>query len=255
MYVEFLRVRRALIIYAIVIVALTILNTVSLNIGHVHVVDSDPHIAKLHIPLTIVLTVAAFGSLLFGTLLAGSLNRERETLALSWTRPIPRERLALNYMLVDLAGVVVAFFITLLVGAVPLVTTHLISRIYVDSDVLTGVVLMLGVTVMWYGIVQAATSWYRGRAGLAVGLSWAFFILLLVIGHRGNFGPLVEAVTAALNYINPLAYASSYGSVEGYGMDTTSYLGLPENVRLLASWCIGIAACAVAIFAWKRSEA
>jgi len=255
MYVEFLRVRRALIIYAIVIVAITILNTVSLNIGHVHIVDGDPHIAKLHVPLTIVLTLAAFGSLLFGTLLAGSLNRERETLALSWTRPIPRERLALSYMLVDLAGVVAAFFITLLVGAVPLVTTHLISRIYIDSDVLAAVALMLGITVMWYGIVQAATSWYRGRAGLAVGLSWAFFILLLVIGHRSNFGPLVESVTGALNYINPLAYASSYGRIEDYAMDTNSYLALPESVRVLASWSIGIVACAGAIFAWKRSEA
>ncbi|MBD5656737.1 MAG: hypothetical protein IAI50_16380 [Candidatus Eremiobacteraeota bacterium] len=198
-YVEFLRVRRALIIYTIVIVALTAINTISLHLGHVTINEHDHQIQKLHIPLTVVLVAAAFGSLLFGTLLSGSLNRERETLALTWTRPAPRERSALNVMLADLAGMVLAFFITLLVASVPLFTTNIASRIYVDPEFLAGVVLMLGITIMWYGLVQAATSWYRGRAGLVVGLSWGFFILLIVIGHhRNTFGPLVEVVIDGL---------------------------------------------------------
>ena len=258
-YVEFLRVRRALIIYAIVIIVNVALLTASLHAGHVWVQSDTSGLRGHHdlgkVPLSVVLVAAAFGSLVFGTLISGSLNRERDTLPLSWTRPISRERLGLSCMLVDFAAVVAAFVITLGLGLIPLATTGILARVYPDGHAVVGVVLMLGVTVMWYGLVQAATSWFRGRAGLTVGLSWALFFFLMFLGHQAVFGPIVQGVANALNYLNPLAYASSYGRISTGQVDVTSYLMLPESVRTVATWSIGIVACAIAIFAWKRSEA
>lgn len=253
-YVEYLRVRRALTVYAIVVFAAMSILTISLQTAHVRLSGSDVHIDA--IPLTLVLTIAGFGSLVLGTLLAGTLNRERDTLALSWTRPIARERMAATMMAIDLGGVVAAFALTLVLSLMPLVTVGLLTRVVADPHAPGAVANMFGVTVMWYGIVQAATSWYRGRAGLVVGLSWPAFGLLLVLGRQTRFGPVVQTLAAALDYLNPLAYLLSHDTTKGgTSLHESAYLALPESALTAMAWALGIAACAVAIAAWKRSEA
>jgi hypothetical protein len=254
-YVEYLRVRRILIIYTIVVAAIALFVTASLGSAHVYVNNHDLRGQHIAPPLTVVLVTALFGSLIFGTLLSGTLSRERETIALSWTRPVPRERLALEVVLVDFGGILAAALVTLVCGAIPLLAIGMLAEVYPDGHSVGGVVLMLGVTLMWYGIVQAATAWHRSGAGLAIGMSWVLFPLLMTLGHVTFFGPIFGGAIGALNYLNPLAYSSSYGNFNGASVQETSYLNLSEGIRIAATWLIGLAACAVAIFAWKRSEA
>jgi len=254
-YVEFLRARRALTIYTIVIAALVVLLVTSLYAGHAHVSAHDFGDAKHSIPLSAVFAGAAFGSLLFGTLLAASLNRERDFLALSWTRPIPRERMAAACMLVDFGAVVAAFVITLALGFIPLLTTGAAAGIRTDGHEFAVIAEVFAVTLMWYGMVQAATSWYRGRGGLVIGLSWPLFIFLVSMQHSLGFGPVVHAVAEGLNYLNPLAYLSSYN--EARGSDTlvaSAALSLTEAARISLAYLIGLATCAIAVVAWSRAE-
>jgi hypothetical protein len=112
----------------------------------------------------------------------------------------------------------------------------------------------IGVTLMWYGSLQAATAWYSGKGGVIVGLSWPAFFILLVLGSYEGFGPIVHALVVALDYINPLVYfASLMSDANGHANNATA-LGLPLQVRVLVVYVLGAAGCAIAVFSWKRIE-
>jgi len=254
-YVEFLRMRRALTTYATVVAVLTALLVTSLFVGHVHVGANDMRHMRDGIPLRFVFAAAAFGALFFSTLIASGLNRERETLALSWTRPIPRERMALASILVDFGAILAAFLITLGFLFVPLLTTGMVAFIHTDGYEVDAVAHVLAIALMWYGLLQVTTSWYRGHAGMVKGLSWALFIFLTVDQKSALLGPVVRVLGTGLNYLNPLAYLSSYESVQGNGaVVATALLPLSEAARTSLATLIGLAACAIAVVAWSRAE-
>jgi len=253
-YVEFLRMRRALTVYAIVLAVLTVLLVTSLAVGHVHLDASDLRHMKNGIPLRFVFAVAAFAALFFGTLVASCLNRERDTLALSWTRPISRERMAAVAILIDLGAIVAAFLITLGFVFVPLVTTGAVAFLHTDGYELDVVIHVFAIALMWYGLLQAGTSWYRGHAGIVKGLSWALFLFLTVDQKSALLGPLVRDLGVGLNYLNPLAYLSSYETVRGGTVVATALLPLSEAARTSLAYTIGLATCAIAVVAWSRAE-
>jgi hypothetical protein len=277
-YVEFLRVRKAFYIFGGVIVALVGIllislyashpgdghNSFRLEIGRAIILEKGND-GKLHevvlsgmpginIPLGALFAIAGYCAAIFATVISTSLNKERDALDFPFTRPEPRTRIALSYFAVDLAGVFVAFLFSLVViGLMPLALAGLLGRITADgNDWLIGA-LGLGISIMWFGIIQAITAPYRGGGGWIAGVSWGFFGILLLLPGATLFGPVVHTIVMVLNLANPLAYYSSItGSEHEVKVEALINLGL--GARSAITWAIGIATCAVAVFSWKRLE-
>ncbi|MGP6158028.1 MAG: hypothetical protein ACLPYS_11100 [Vulcanimicrobiaceae bacterium] len=279
-YLEFLRVRTRLLWFGGILLAVIAVALVSAHSGHLHVQagpsnvnvlgDDDLSAAGAHagrgarhaaglaggIPVDPLLLLAGFMALIFASIVGPSLNREWDTLDFSWTQPISRVKLALVYMSVDAAGIACAFLFAFCCTLVPFAANGWLSLVAVQSDTVTVALVALGSAFMWYALLQAASSWYAGRAaGVAQGVSWAAFTLLLSLGKTPDFGPLFHDVVLALNFLNPLAYVDSFTVLQSAVVTENVILPLSLDMRLLAVWSIGLTACAIAVAGWKRLEA
>ncbi|MFZ1124657.1 MAG: hypothetical protein WAN59_05920 [Candidatus Baltobacteraceae bacterium] len=281
-YVEFLRVRTRLLWFAAILAACALFIAVSAHGGGVHVRvgnggadvtgvlgDDDASGAATGanhgtsnlaaalgaIPGDALLVAAGLLTLIFGSIVGPSLNREWDTLDFAWTQPLSRTRLALAYMSVDAGGIACAFVLALAFAFVPLSAAGLLGSVVVQRDALEVALVGLGSAFMWYALLQAASSWYAGRAGgLAQGLSWAAFTLLLGLGQTEQFGPLFHALLLALNFVNPLAYLSALTIHQNGTVTENAILPVGLGLRVLLVWAIGLAACALALAGWKRLE-
>jgi hypothetical protein len=207
------------------------------------------------IPADALFVAVGLLTLIFGSIVGPSLNREWDTLDFAWTQPISRARLALTYIGVDAAGIACAFVLAFGCSLVPLAAVGVVSHIAVQPDTLEVALVGLGSAFMWYAILQAASAWYAGRAaGLVQGLSWAGFTILLALGTTQAFGPLFHAAVLALNCLNPLAYVSSLSIHPDGAVTEGSVLPLSMGIRAALVWALGLAACAVAVAGWKRLE-
>src|SRR5208282_2305759 len=93
---------------------------------------------------------------------------------------VPRERIALGYFLVDIVTIVVAFFVVS--GIAALVISNL-PNMHIAADPSAGASLVryLVLPLMWYALVEGATSWNGLRGSAYAGLSWAVFWVLLLL--------------------------------------------------------------------------
>lgn len=277
-YVEFLRIRKAFLIYAGVIATLIAFlllslfashggsghDTFRLELGSAVVLQKGAD-GRIHqvplggmpgiaVPLGALLGIAGYCAMVFATIVSTSLNRERETLDFPFTRPVPRQRIALSYFAVDLAGIVAAFLFALAVMCLtPLAVAGVLGRIVVDPQAWWIGVLGLGISFMWYGIIQAVTAPYRGGGGWIAGSSWAVFGLLLLLPGATFLGPIVHLAVMTLNLVNPLAYFTSLTGTT-HDVSAGSIFGLGIAARAGVVWVIGLAACALAALSWKRLE-
>ncbi len=275
-YVEFLRVRNALYVFAGIVTALIAFllisllashgggnDTFRLSLGNAIILTKGPD-GRIHqsslsadprasIPLSALFGIAGYAATVFATVVSTSLNKERDGLDFPFTRPVPRERMALEYFLVDFGGVLAAFvFSFVIMCLVPLATAGLLGRITPDESSLWMALLGLGIGVMWFGIIQALTAPYRRAGGWTVGVSWAVFLGLLALPGMTYLGPVVHAAAMALNFFNPLAYFTSLVVGHDSAGSQVFDFSLPARVGLV--WTIGLAACALAIASWKRVE-
>jgi hypothetical protein len=261
-YVELLRLRSALYIYAGVIAAVVLTIIVSLNWGvSTHRDQSDLHMNGT-IGISALMALAVYASAVFATIIGTSLNKASDQAEVVFTKPISRERLAATFILADLGGIVASFVIaTLLFALVVLDVGFLVGAplrlLRFDAATFRVIFLGLGIAFMWYGLLQAATSSYRGRGGLVVGLSWAFFVIFLGVA-AAPLPPAIHAVIIAIDHLNPLAYLGSTsittsGNTVSLG-NSISIFHYDSWLRAAIAWGIGTAGCAVAILGWKRLE-
>jgi hypothetical protein len=279
-YVEFLRARRAFYIFAIVVAALVGFALLSLFTSHggsrggnsfrlgfgyaiIFHKGADGRITEtpvsdipdVAIPLGVLFGIAAYCAAIFATILSTSLNRERDGLDFPLTRPVSRERIALSYFGVDLLAIAAVFTFTLIVLClVPLATAGLLGRITVTPQSWWILVLGLGVSFMWYGLVQAVTARLRVGGGWIAGGSWALFSVLLLLPGATFLGPIVHFAVVVLNFINPLAYFHSVGIGDDRDVTIHSLYGLGLAARSGIVWAIGVVACTIALQSWKRIE-
>lgn len=273
-YVEFLRVRKAFVIFAVgyAVLMAIVVGTIFAGIHSANhaqiVIDGDgahggthgesfaTATAHLRIPFGVLFGIAAYGAIVFATVLATSLNKERDGLAYVFVKPISREALALRYVAIDAAGIVLTFAYTLVVvELVPLALLGFLGRTYFDASALWVAALGLGVGFMWYGLLQAATVRYAGKGGTLVGLSWAAFFVLAAAASVRFFGPIFHDVVYALDLVNPIAYFSSV-VFDTSAMTTTarSVVHLPLEIRATVVWIVAGLAISYAVLAWKRVE-
>ena len=82
-----------------------------------------------------------------------------------WTKPIERGRLALEYVLLDFAAIVITFFSAAVLCVLAVASLGLLTRIAVDDRTIPTLVIGLGAAFMWYGLLQGITAPLRARGG------------------------------------------------------------------------------------------
>jgi hypothetical protein len=250
-YVEYLRARTALAWHAGALGVLLLL-ILSTNHRTAVMVDGHPAVtAGLPIALSWLVPIAVFFGAIYASSVGASLNRENATRDISWTKPIPRMALAAQFVLVDLAGVAIAFTLAMLaaiavvarIGAVPLF----------DPPFVPQLVLGLGVAAMWYALIQVLTFWLGSGARVAGGILWPVALIALGIAHvPGPYGALARA----LDVINPFAYVSGFAVTASGSGHAESMLGsLPVEERALIVWFFTAVFCGIAVTLWPRKEA
>jgi hypothetical protein len=252
-YVEFLRVRRSLLwhagILAVIVLAIIALGqntTVNINGtggGTTHLT------AGLQLPIGVLATIGGFFGAIYASSLGTSLNRESLTRDLSWTKPLSRTLLAVRYMLVDVAGVVIGFAIAIVAALAVIV--HLQMVPVIDASTPVQLVLGAGIGVMWYALLQLLTCAFPPGARVLAGILWPVAIVLEGLGDlRGTLG----AVVRGLNVLNPLAYLNDMIGAKPDQAETM-IRQIPLEVRALTVWLLALLFCAIAVAVWPRKEA
>ena len=206
-----------------------------------------------------VFAIAGYATCIMATMLTATLNRDRSHLAYIWTRPMARERIALGYIAVDVVTILVAY--TIVAGVTALVLSNLPGTHLVDDPNAAALLLRFAaLPLMWYALVEAATSWNTLRGGTAAGLSWAVFWGLLILAAV-KLPVAIRAIVAVLNIFNPLAYFINEGQSTLYDPVTLSQVNARDLIPLsytaqtILAYAIFIGGCTVAAYAWKRMEA
>ena len=246
-YVEYLRVRSSLVWHAGILALLVLVlffnhdSTVTVN-GHRSITSG------LALSLGVLVPIATFFAAIYASSVGASLNRESSTRDISWTKPIPRTVLALQFVLLDLAGVTITFAIAMV--AVVIVVMRVGAIPVVDASLVPQVLLGLGVAAMWYALIQVLTFWFGSGARAVGGILWPVALVALgVASIPGVYG----AVARTFDVINPLAYISFSGNAaSGHG---ESLWTMPVESRTVIVWLFATVFCAIAVTMWPRKEA
>ncbi len=207
-------------------------------------------------PLNLILLASAWFACVFATMVAGTLSRDYSHIPYIWTRPAARERIALEYVVVDIAAIAIAF--ALLTG-VSVATLSGIPHLHVVADASSWQILLraLAVPFMWYGLVEVATSW-SGQSGRAmIGVSWAVFWGLAILDAL-RFPGILGKLLVVLNIFNPMAYLpQTHAQSVDFQVGVLGMTSIPLNFdeRTVLAYAIFVASCVIAISAWKRMEA
>jgi hypothetical protein len=270
-YVEFLRARRVLLWYFGIFIGLFLLGLIASlfgNNGHIVIdmsSDSASHSAPVNVagtvnaalPISLLEYAATFGAMLVAVILGSSLNRQHEHLPLVWTRPLARERFALDSLAVDASAILVTLLGTLLLFWIAAATSkpHPLQW-YGDSVAFPAFVFGFGAALMVYALSQAVTSWYLGSGGLIKGLVGAGCGTLVGVG-AGHLASPYGAIVGALNYLNPLAYFVPIAVNDKHApivLNFIPYLPLDLAVKIACVWLLAAVYMAIATYGWKRLE-
>src|SRR6202162_5566785 len=254
-YIELMRLRKALLIYAAVVVAVFLLILIPSHWPGA-VIHTD---SAVSIPLSVLLPIVGFCAIIFATAIGTSLNRENDGVEMVWTKPVSRERLALTYIGLDLAAIVLAYVLAFALALIILASFGLLKFIHADAAWFPILMVTLGVAFMWYGLLQSLTSWQAGgRGGIIIGLSWAACAFLLPALTAATIrSPGLHQFILVLNFLNPLAYISASGSSHVHvGVSVGGPTPIPHDVwaRVAITWGFSLLGSLAAIVGWKRLE-
>jgi hypothetical protein len=185
------------------------------------------------------------------TCVSPGLSSEGATVAITWTRPVPRWTTGARFVAVDLGTVALAYLVVFVVGVAAFQLIRSLVVIVPDDDAAYAIGLGAGVCVMWYGLILLTSARFPGRGGMIAGLSWVVFLVLTGIYHA-PLPWLFHDLIVGLNYLNPLAY---FGSAFSNGDQSRNIIALGSTGRVVVPWCIGIAATVAGIRLWSTREA
>jgi hypothetical protein len=248
MLVEVLRQRWWTVWWAAVILAIGVV--LAATAQHTTVDVNGAKLGGIAIPTVALAPIAMFLAMIYATSSGLSLNKEGQTLALSWTKPLSRPAIALRIMAVDVAMIVAAYVVAWLVvlGVVAAANGTLVG----SPQFPVMVALSLGVTLMWYALIQAITAALPTNTGIVVGLLWPGSLILS--GLNGSINPTFDAVIHVLNAFNPLAYLNNV-THSAAATAETGYWQLPPSEAAAIVWALSVVLAVVAIALWQRREA
>ena len=247
-YVEFLRARKALGVYglfllflALVAIVTRIYATFQHHGEHFEVISVEGYAY-----------VAAAMVAVFSTVLATSLAHHLAGhLEIAWTKPIARERLIFETMIVDAVTIAIAYLGTILVA---------IGLVSVFAGKISVAVTPIGLgrtasellfIFAFYTVIQAVTSGQRRMAATVAGVAWPVLLFFIAAPSMGMPAPITRFIEL-LNYLNPLALlAVRTNDGIATNMLRMQIWGVPALLDACALIALGLL---VAIVRWKRIE-
>jgi hypothetical protein len=249
-YMEFLCVRKTLYWLAgLLAAALGIVSWVIASNGH-----GIPHHVGA-VPVAALMAGATFVSAIIAMIFACALARQNDGhLPLVWTRPISREKYVFTVTLVHLAGIAIAFLMTLaaalslfaIFGALDALTMG--GAAPADSGTLSRMAFF---PLAWYGLVIAITASVRGGAGFMAFGAWIVGSMLVGFDSSHLFGGVSGIVINVIDHINPLYYFSSHFDDNGANKSMVANV----DVAVVGLAAIAVAGYAAALAQWRRLEA
>lgn len=206
--------------------------------------------------------LAALVALVAATVLGAPFARENDGhLESTLTKPISREWLAIKTVLLDLAGIVTAWIVTVAMMIVGHSIFEAPNYTYGPSD---SSVLTVGLlsAFAWYAMLCAATASMKRSYGIVLGIAWPVAIGVAVLS-RANVGgaplaQLIHAIASALAWIDPLNYlhfgpvfTTNVTGASVTGGASTGYLVNDAPIIAILALVYG----ALAIWQWRRVEA
>jgi len=283
-YVEWLRARKRLGIFAIVLAVLDALFILAFDFGHFHtgvngrglgyfyigsgaISPSDllarnvvhDYLQRSTIPLDPFLMGASIIAFIFTISLYTSLYAQRESLHVAFTKPLSRTRLALEFFSVDLTSIAALYAYVTLLGLLVIASFGALNRLVAPNP---GAVIPIAGILLLYGWMQASTAGLRRGAGGVIAALWVAFLAVPSLMNT----PIaqVNAVAHRLWLLDPLRYLGTTGDHHGVytmGSNAATPQGMPSmwvsgsyELTLLAGFGLGIAGCAIAIINWNRVE-
>jgi len=201
---------------------------------------------------------ACLAALIVATILGAPFARENEGhLELALTKPVSRVNLALQTIGADLAGITVAWAMTV----VFLIIGHTIFEapnfVFGPGD---GMAAALGLLAAfgWYAMLNAATASMKRAYGGVLGVAWPVAIGIAGISHAplgdGPLGRLVHGVAGALTKIFPTSYAH-FTFMTGMGSEEhRRALAAPQSDLIILA-VLALVYGALAVYQWQRVEA
>lgn len=244
-YVELLRVRRGLMVFAAANVCFFLAATFALH-GHggFHIslgVDNGSSLGDF-------VAAAGFGAFFLATFFAGHLAAETPTLSFLWTKPVSRTVLAWRYVAIDAAGLLAGVAIGTLTIFLLIAGLGQAGHLRLDAALVSALALSVGAALAWYGLcLLAASRFERDVANGVIALSWPVFILLLMLNIMA-LPPPTHAVVVFIDQLNPLAY------LLGIEHHNALLLGASTAVRAAAVWVIALISITAATRLWMTRE-
>jgi hypothetical protein len=245
-YVEMLRARRVLTWFCGILLAVFAITVISFYSGHVQI-SGGRHSAQ---DLSDLIRICAFGAMVVATCMAPGLNAESTTLAITWTRPIPRAAIAWRYIAVDAVAMLFAFLFMLAVGIAFIALFGGLGDLRFDAAIPAALLNVFGVSLMWYGLVTLVTARMDGRGGLISGLSWAAFSIIGGL-WAAPFPPLLHGLITFLDYFNPLTYFNSLSTEHHVSKQV---LNLDPSLLTLIAWCFVAVTLVATVRLWSTRE-
>lgn len=191
--------------------------------------------------------IVAFVCLLFASVFGSSLSRHLDHLDFALTKPRARTAFVASVLGIDVLSLGV-FFVATTIAVIGLhIAAGQAHGVVFDAASWFGIALAFGSVLAWYAIVQAV-SCGRDAAGWALASVWVAALILHFLTAL-NLGPGLNALIAAFNLINPIAYLSIVPFLA-----TTGPVPLSLVVHAVAIYFVAAAAALVALLRWQRIE-
>lgn len=245
-YIEYLRARRALTVYGLIVTAMVVLALIVRVNNHPHL-TSGP----IHTSIDLLAVIAGLMIAILGTVLATSLSSHvNGHLEIAWTKPIPRDRLVAQTFAIDIGALAIAYLATIVV----LIAVTATYNAQLDSSLvkLGHVAAEFLFPVSLYALVQGITASVRRRSGSIAGLAWPVLLFAASI-IQFPVPPFVHDTAMVLNYFNPIVLMSiHFGPRETVNTLGGAAFSAGPIVQGLVIVAIGFT---LALVQWRRLEA
>jgi hypothetical protein len=263
-YKQFLRVRGALVCYAIVLAILLGVSTlitmstskVDLSIGAGAAQAATVTHATIQsgaTPWLVLLALAGFSAAIMATVLGSSLAQENDHLEVACTKPCSRATYATGIIAIDLGAILISLAIALACGFAGFAViasrtgAHLIS----EPDATANIARFVLFPLAWYAVIAGLSAGMRSKASVVQGLIWP--VAMGMVGLREvPLGGIWHNIFVALNAINPLIYIS-YQSKADVVIVGASPLHVLWSTLILAAFVV--VGWFAATTQWRRVEA
>jgi hypothetical protein len=200
--------------------------------------------------------VAGLIALIVGMILAGGFARENDGhLEIALTKPMSRTELSIRMMLVDIAGIV-AVWILSVVAAYIVIALFLGFHFGVTvGDCQLAVAVILGATA-WYALLCCTTASLKRNYGIILGIAWIPGQFIPLLARIPNDAPpllgVLRVVATPLSWIDPFTYARVSVALPSAAQMLRVY---PYAVEIPVLAALTIAYALFAILQWRRVEA